>query len=95
MKITTEMISSLLRRADIEGYIELGAPKDEYDSEAEALALAFSELNNEEATVENITTIINQAWMQSFNLNESDLDIRQSQINNLVEAILKLNYRNA
>jgi hypothetical protein len=36
MKITAQKIASLLRQADIEGYIQLGAPADEYNSEAEA-----------------------------------------------------------
>jgi hypothetical protein len=91
MKITAQTIASFLRQADIEGYIELGAPADEYDSEAAALALAFAELNNEEITVENITAIVAQAWKESFNLGESDLKMRQSYIQNFAEAIVKLN----
>jgi len=90
MKITTQTIASLLRQADIEGYITLGAPADEYDSEAEALARAFAELDDDETTVENIEAIITEAWKQSFNLEESDLGKRQSEIRNFAETIARL-----
>lgn len=94
MKITVQTIASLLRQADIEGYIELGAPSDEYDSEAEVLALAFAELDAKEATVENIKAIVTEAWKQSFNLGEAELGIRQSEIHNFAESIVKLNLSN-
>lgn len=90
MKITAQTIAPLLRQADIEGYIALGAPADEYDSEAEALALAFSELNDDEATVENIVAIITESWKQSFNLGETDLGMRKSEIQNFAETIVRL-----
>ncbi len=91
MKITTQMLESLLRQADIEGYIKLGAPADEYSSEAEALARAFAELKDEEATVENIAAIITEAWRQSFNLGEADLGMRRSEIQNFAKTIVRLN----
>jgi hypothetical protein len=90
MKITHQTIASLLRQVDIEGYISLGAPADEYDSEAEALARSFAEMDDDEATVENITAIVTEAWKQSFNLEESDLGKRQLEIRNFAETIVKL-----
>jgi hypothetical protein len=88
MKISTQMIASLLRQADIEGYIELGAPANEYDSEAEALAIAFSELSTEEITTENITAILIEAWRHSFNLSDSDLEMRKREIKIVAKAIV-------
>ena len=95
MRITAQTIASLLRQADIEGYIELGAPADEYDSEAQALALAFAELNENEITVENIAAIIAEAWKQNFNLGETELSMRKVEIHNFAEAIVRLNSANA
>lgn len=95
MKITAQTIASLLRQADIEGYIALGAPADEYDSEAEALALVFAELKDDEVTVENIAAIITEAWIQSFNLGETDIGMRKSEIQNFAETVVRLNSANA
>jgi hypothetical protein len=88
MKITVQKIASLLRQADIEGYIQLGAPADEYNSEAEALALALAELDNTECTLENITAITTEIWKQSFNLGEADIRMRQSQIRRFAESAI-------
>ncbi len=89
MKITSQNIEVLLRQADIEGYIELGAPADEYASEAEIIAAAINELERPETSEENIAAIIFQVWKKSFNLSASDLEARQSAVNGVVKKIMK------
>lgn len=91
MKITSSTIAELLRHSDIEGYIELGAPRDEYDSEAEALALSFSELGDQHVTVDSITSIIREVWRESFNLNDTELQKRKNIMQDLAKNIVNLN----
>ena len=91
MNITYKDIAALLNKADIEGYIALGAPADEYDSEAEALVLAFGELSEAEITVENIAVIVTAAWQQSFDLDGSDIAMRRADIQNFAQAVVTLN----
>ncbi len=67
-------ISTLLRKADIEGLLQNGAPADEYDSEAEVIALALAKLD--EINTENITAMISTVWKKSFGLEESELQLR-------------------
>ena len=57
MKLTTQTLYELLQDSDIEGFIELGAPDDEYNSEAQSLSLALAELDSEELTEKNIEMI--------------------------------------
>lgn len=89
MLITLQTIQALLREADIEGYIELGAPADEYDSEAEIITTSMNQLSGVETTQENIAAIIFHVWRQSFNLDDSDLTARQPAINSVAKIIMR------
>lgn len=58
MKISPKIINAILEKEDIEGYVRLGAPSDEYASEAEDIAAAIMHLDKSEITLENITAIL-------------------------------------
>ena len=81
-------IRDLLREADIEGYIELDAPADEYDDEADMIALALKELTPENFDVEHVETIMGLIWEDSFDLSEQDMDLRQPRILKLAQKIV-------
>jgi len=89
MRISTQLIDSLLRRADIEGLIQLGAPTDEYSSEAQVIALALAELDDSEINAENITAIVSDVWRKSFGLAASDLEARRSAIDSFAKQLIQ------
>jgi hypothetical protein len=81
-------INSLLTEADIEGYISLGAPSDEYAQEAKNIAAAIRALPQEQRNLQYILAIIVNEWMDSFGLSEKDIvqrhDALESVARNLV-----------
>ena len=88
MQINIDFIDNLLRQGDIEGLIELGAPEDEYHSEAEQIVSALRELNDDEVNSNNIAAIISLIWTTSFNLSEEDLLLRTEAIEQTATQIL-------
>lgn len=80
MKIKHSIINTFLQTEDIEGFIELGSPADEYLAEAVNIAAAISQLNNNELDIETITAILALEWVQSFDLSEADIADRSAAI---------------
>lgn len=89
MKISTATINALFQQEDMEGYINLGAPSDEYSSEAENIAAAISQLKDSEISEENITALLIVEWMKSFNLSESDIAPRAEALHRIAKDIIK------
>ena len=89
MRISFEKMQNLLREADIEGLIGAGAPNDEYDSEAQIMVQALSELSEKEMTIEGVLIIVAEIWRQSFDLDNADICLRQSAMNSLVQKIVQ------
>jgi hypothetical protein len=87
MDITPEYINRLLIDEDIEGFIALGAPDDEYSSEATLIADAINRLPQTQFTEENITAIIIVVWA-AFELWPEDLKLRAPYIHNVVQRIM-------
>jgi hypothetical protein len=73
MRITLAEVEAVLRNEDIEGLVESGAPRDEYDSEAREIAGALASLSSGEFTETNITAIIALVWAKSFNRSEPEI----------------------
>lgn len=73
MSDLADSINAILMSDDIEGFIALGAPRDEYDFEARQIAdlVRDSILSEEE-----ISKIIAAVWMSSFGLDDTDLEKR-------------------
>jgi hypothetical protein len=70
-------IKNILRAEDIEGLIQLGAPADEYDSEAEELEVMLSKLGGTH-TEEQIVKVLEDIWNESFGpFNAEEIGKRQ------------------
>ena len=91
MNISTQQINILLQNADIEGFIEAGAPTDEYLDEAASIAQALRRLRDSEVDAANIAEIITDVWGQSFDLGIADLRKRETAIHELAHLIIKRN----
>ncbi len=98
MKISSSAIASLLKESDLEGYISFGAHDDEYDSEAEVIALALSELDDSEIDAKNVAAIVSEIWQKSFDLASADLEARYPAIETfaiqLIQNQKQGNYKN-
>ena len=75
-------INELLRHEDIEGLISMGAPNDEYESEAEMIAdrLGEAELKAAHRRITRGETekIIREIWREMFDLSDEQLRQRQA-----------------
>ncbi len=74
--IPLSTIDAILRAEDVEGLLELGAPKDEYSHEAARITSELDALIPGDATEDRIATVVANVWAKSFGLSEEDLDKR-------------------
>jgi hypothetical protein len=81
-------INALLLEEDVEGYIEFGAPIDEYASEAALIAEAIEALTREERTEETIRAVVALIWAKNFNLSNEDLALRAKSIGRIAEKLM-------
>jgi hypothetical protein len=86
-KLDETKINSFLQTEDIEGFIELGAPNDEYESEAKDIAQNLTKLNLKELSFETILEVLSTIWTKNFNLNEEDLEKRQEALDKIARQI--------
>lgn len=89
MKISANILNALFQQEDIEGYINLGVPSDEYESEAANVAAALLQLEGSEITEENIAALLILEWMQSFDLSDADIAPRAAALQKIVKLILQ------
>lgn len=89
MKKSADYINTILQQEDIEGYIRMGAPSDEYASESAHIATAISQLDNNDITLENITAILVVEWQESFQLTEAEMLLRRNALQSAAQIILK------
>lgn len=73
--VMKRLVENILREEDIEGLIQLGAPADEYDLEARAIAAAISRLGGQ-ATEEQVAQAVRDIWKEFFDLSTEDLEAR-------------------
>jgi hypothetical protein len=88
MSITASSINAILVHEDIEGLIEVGAPIDEYESEAAQIAAAILQLEKDQRSEENILAIISLLWMKSFDISAEDITLREPGFKRVARAIL-------
>lgn len=88
MDIAPETLERLLRAEDIEGFIALGSPKDEYASEAYEISVAISKLTSDELTDDTVLAIISLIWERNFELSPQKLQQRLPAIRNVVQQII-------
>lgn len=87
--VDVKSINALLCERDIEGLIELGAPLDEYESEAKIIAEAVSDLTVEQRTEENILAIVTVVWAKYFELSPNELELRLPNLKDLAAQIAR------
>ncbi len=90
MQFNVSTIEKILIPEDIEGFIEMGAPVDEYQDEAAQIAAAITALGEEEFREENILAIVSVVWMKSFGLDEEDMALRLPGLRRVTQAIFAL-----
>lgn len=90
MKIAINDIADILRTEDIEGLIAIGAPADEYDSEAEKIAQAIEKLSASELTQANICAVIALLWAKSFNRSSEEIKQRMPAFERVAVKVLGL-----
>ncbi len=90
MQITLSSIDNILIQEDIEGFIEAGAPADEYQDEAAQIASALTALAQDDFIEDNILAIVSLVWMKSFGLGEEDMALRLSALRRVTQAIFGL-----
>ena len=90
MKDVQMKIAEILREEDIEGFVEHGAPGDEYDTEAEMIAASISSMDVADRTLENIIFGVLDIWQESFDLSLEDLDRRRPNIQKLCKRLAGL-----
>ena len=75
-----DLINELLRHEDIEGLLSMGAPDDEYESEAKMIADRFGEAemrSGAKITREEAENIVAAVWMEMFSLSDGDAGRRK------------------
>ncbi|MCK9994005.1 MAG: hypothetical protein Dbin4_02525 [Alphaproteobacteria bacterium] len=90
MQITLSAIDTILVQEDIEGLIEAGAPRDEYQDEAAQIAASLGMLDPENFSEDNILAIVSLVWLKSFDLSEADMALRLAAFRRVTQAIAGL-----
>jgi len=76
-----DLINDLLRHEDIEGFLSMGAPGNEYESEAEMIADRIGEAEDRAAdhkvTREKVEEIVTGVWKEMFDLSDDELHRRK------------------
>lgn len=87
MRITVIEIDDILKKHDIEGLLEMGAPQDEYMDEAQDVYEALEGLQKQESVFDHVLQILTKVWRDSFNLDETDMHRREANIVNCAKEI--------
>jgi len=66
MAISLLNIQNVLHTEDVEGLLALGAPDDEYSSEAQAIADALLSVQSRKHTEADIAAVIERVWNKYF-----------------------------
>ncbi len=95
MSISIEKINLILQEEDIEGFIEMGAPNDEYLSEAEEIASLISSMEANQLTENNVISGVIKIWQKYFGLlSDSDINKRMAGFRNVTRKIFRLEEEN-
>ena len=89
MNISHENIERELRREDIEGFLETGAPEDEYASEAREIALSLTKIPINIRYEDSIIEIMSNIWASNFDLSEQDITLRLPAIQRVARRLIQ------
>jgi hypothetical protein len=88
MDISLETIKLILQHEDVEGLIELGAPDDEYDAEAQAVLSALVAMPTSDLNPASLAAIIAVVWAESFGRTEEEIKLRMRAFLNIANQLL-------
>jgi hypothetical protein len=88
MAISPVIIDQALQKEDVEGLIEMGAPGDEYVSEAQEIAEAVASMSAGQLTAQNIVAVISLVWAKSFNRSAEEIKERLPAFHRIAQDIL-------
>lgn len=90
MAISFENINHILVQEDIEGFIEAGAPQDEYEYEAKRFFDAINLLSAKERDKDHLLAAIVLIWFESFEISQEEMKLRLQGLERVVDHILAL-----
>jgi hypothetical protein len=80
-------IKNILGEEDIEGLIQMGAPADEYNSEAREIEAAMSRLGDKRSE-EQVVQVLEDVWKGFFDLSTEDIELRRDALQRLARRIV-------
>jgi len=80
-------IKNILCEEDIEGLIKLGAPADEYNSEAKEIEAAMSRLGDK-CSEEQVVQVLEHVWKGFFDLGTEDIELRRDAFQRVARRIV-------
>ena len=88
MDISVAKVKLAMQREDVEGLIELRAPDDEYDAEAQAVLSALMAMPTPELNPSALAAIISVVWAKSFGRTEEEIKLRMPAFLNIANQLL-------
>jgi hypothetical protein len=89
MMIPTATIDAILQKEDVEGLLNLGAPKDEYSREAAEIHAALEAIDENDVTSDGVAAVVMNVWERSFGpFSPDDLQKRSPVLQQVVQYIL-------
>ncbi len=87
--VSVSTIDAILQAEDIEGLLELGAPRDEYSHEALAIEAGLEAFRPSDATEDRVFALVASVWANAFDLVDQDIDKRSSAFRRVARQILE------
>ncbi|MGE3771260.1 MAG: hypothetical protein AB7G06_09970 [Bdellovibrionales bacterium] len=87
MTLSFQLLDQALRDEDIEGFIALGAPADEYTSEAHEIASIVNGTSESQMSEAAILEAFVSVWARSFNLGPEEMEMRLPAIRKVVQQV--------
>jgi|HubBroStandDraft_1064217.scaffolds.fasta_scaffold2070808_1 hypothetical protein len=89
MKIAATAILEVLNKADIEGLLRLGAPADEYVSEAQLISEAIAQAGDSKHTQARVEDLVRDVWVTRFGpFSEEQIEKRSGVFSQVARDIL-------
>ncbi len=88
MILRLERIRDVLKQGDIEGLIEIGAPQDEYDSEAQMIWQEMMSFESAALDDKTVVAIVRRVWEDMFELDDQNLGKRTDAFASVAREIL-------
>ena len=87
--VSVSTIDAILTAEDIEGLLDLGAPKDEYSHEAARIKSGLEALKPSSETEDQVSALVVNVWANAFNLSDGELEKRYPALRRVARQILE------